>query len=1661
MKRYLHISLVMLITLFIATNVLADVTVGDVTYGFYTSGNAYVKSYSGTDTEITIPATVVNGSSTVNVVGIGADAFAGNTTIEKIIFSYTAGSYTVGARAFKGCTALKELRLTNGTAGRVYLLGGTVNESTFEGCTSITNIYSRYANPSIGNKAFKGCTALATASLGAKCSKIGDNAFEGCTALTSLLGCTDATVSTTIGKEAFKGCTALTQFASANPASNMGNITSIGDYAFQGCTSLKYAYIHATTVGKYAFEGCSSLLSPRFMKNGVTIGEGAFMNCTDMTMLYYSTYKEETNSISNYYDFSAITAIPAKAFMNCTSLKQAGVRTTDVFTISGITSVGESAFEGCTSLEAVALNNNKSMSIKNSAFKGCTSLKTIKYTYSGVSDTYNKDDQVVLTTSTVSESAFEGCTSITTIRTRYNNTKIGANAFAGCTSLTTAWLSVVVSVGDHAFKGSGIVQANIGTSTYNSNCIRLSTGVTIGTGAFEDCNKITVVYPIDIEALPDEAFKNCVNLQRVWQANNLTTLGNSVFEGCTRLNTYGVSTAGSADLSHVTSLGKAAFKNTIIPAFENDLNIPIPEDAFYGTKITSVTLDQGVTSIGAGAFNTSTLLEVTSLNEAPFAIAGKDAENPVFSTTTFNNAELFVPNGKDATYQSTDGWKDFANIEAIPNVDEGLVFSYATAGATVIGYTGTNTEIEIPTTVLNPNDNKRYKIIAIADEAFKDNTAITSVNIEKNVTTIGASAFEGCTSLTTVSDITNVTSIGEAAFKGCTSLQTVGKATSLTTIGASAFENCTSLETFSAATSCTYLKTYGDRAFKNCESLTQLGGSANTVLFGTSANTGGQITVGNEAFYGCSSIQRFSNNANVSSIGESAFEGCTALGTHADGAFYSVWKVAEIPAKAFKDCKNLGKAIFSTVTEDGISQDAFKGIGNGTIISLPWFALSDEAFARAGLTDDQVNVYLNFTANEHIKVISSKKSFNLNSSSLTVKYVSRAVGYDGGVYVETEATPSKVLPANTALIVQYTGTSSAPYYSTLSITDATASYNNKLVANTEGATVAASTDELRHYLFTPKNDKDFETFTELTTATKQSPGSGYLEVDMTDESEPEVVLPPSISFNNTTRKATITPQIAVGGGEYISTRNNPVTTYYYIGEGDIQEYTGAFDVPNQRDSVTYFSKSSTGVVSKIQKLQVFPSHVTVYDFTNLSGDIRAVSTSGSYMTSTCLTYRASDNTNDKYTYTNLKMGITGNVSGKMGTGNTSVAPKEGGLSLVNNYLSLNKMEPGDHIVFEFEPGADRDYLIYRSGTGLETAVKLDGKLCVPAKTHILSGDTLVVYSGSQFVVMGNTNMLLKYVYVWNDKDDMDKDEVITDPTVVYNEADNTVVITPSTSNWADAEMTTTYSVNYLTVPGEQQKDPVVVKGNKPIVIPVENEGKVSVFASCVSSGWTESLQSGIVIENVTTQETIQMGDANYMAYIPKKNLDLTESDLQAYMVIARYFDGGDEEAKRMSVNSINIDDSSVEFARIKKIPAGTPVILKGDANKLYTVKAYPTTVDDNEENLLQENKKYQTLTADQAKLTYLPGKNSKGQYGLYQAKEGDQLSSGAIFLKVTKSEASTIGDGIVFEGDATSISHLENGLPTDAHIYNMQGVRVSELKKGDIYIINGKKVLKK
>lgn len=482
MRKHLRFLMMAAAILFVNVAKAADdVTVGDFTFNFYTSGNAYVTSYLGSETSLTLPVTITYNKegkdTTVNVTGIGPSAFAGNTTLETLYLPRN-GSYTVGVGAFKGCTALNTIAYSYEGASDSYTRenyithpSSTINDSVYEGCTSIQNLYGRYyMTGGIGDNAFKGCTSLGYASISARCPSIGESAFEGCSALERVIGCaykstaSDKTyyTSTTIGAKAFKDCTSLNYFGSSatylgsnSNTRDFTSVVSIGDNAFENC-AFTVAYFHRVeSVGAEAFKGCANLQNVyvikadgdyNILKDGdsditeITLGEGAFENCASLIRLRHVEYaRGEGNSlVATYLPSTLFTAIPARAFKGCSALTTIGgtgkASTTETTTSSYLgaclplaTSIGESAFEGCSALKFYIKLDTTKPTIGDKAFMDCLALERV----GNVAKTFTLDMPQI------GMSAFEGCAVAEAIVFTEDVTSIGPRAFAKCEALTT------------------------------------------------------------------------------------------------------------------------------------------------------------------------------------------------------------------------------------------------------------------------------------------------------------------------------------------------------------------------------------------------------------------------------------------------------------------------------------------------------------------------------------------------------------------------------------------------------------------------------------------------------------------------------------------------------------------------------------------------------------------------------------------------------------------------------------------------------------------------------------------------------------------------------------------------------------------------------------------------------------------------------------------------------------------------------------------------------------------------------------------------------------------------------------------------------------------------------------------------------------------------
>ena len=111
-----------------------------------------------------------------------------------------------------------------------------------------------------------------------------------------------------------------------------------------------------------------------------------------------------------------------------------------------------------------------------------------------------------------------------------------------------------------------------------------------------------------------------------------------------------------------------------------------------------------------------------------------------------------------------------------------------TATITGIGSYSSN-ELVIPEYIIH--DNRNYRVVAIADFAFKGNLNLVSVDLNL-VTLVGSSAFANCTSLRQVGGI-GPFHVSENGFSGCTSFSNMSWS-SLASFDVGAFYNCPFVE---------------------------------------------------------------------------------------------------------------------------------------------------------------------------------------------------------------------------------------------------------------------------------------------------------------------------------------------------------------------------------------------------------------------------------------------------------------------------------------------------------------------------------------------------------------------------------------------------------------------------------------------------------------------------------------------------------------------------------------------------------------------------------------------------------------------------------------------------------------------------------------------------
>ena len=693
-----------------------------------------------------------------------------------------------------------------------------------------------------------------------------------------------------------------------------------------------------TSIGELAFYKCSSLTNITIPDSVTCIEYAAFHGCSSLSSI----------TIPN-----SVTSIGIYAFVVCSSL-------TSITIPDGVTSIGYGAFSDCSSLKTISLSCKSSLkksdfgeqadlvSYTNQHLLTKTAAKAATCTESGnkeywtcehcgkyfLSDDTNPATATAVELSETVIPALNHKNAIIRNASEPNGTNPGYSGDRYCPDCDTVFEKgytywnednltwKLYEDGTLNISGKGAMKNynyydNPSPASQKKDSVKkvvIEDGVTsIGNSAFDSCSNLTsITIPDSVSSIGNFVFYGCSSLTSITLSNNITNIGNSAFAGCSSLTSITIP-------DRVTSIEKYAFYNC---SGLTSITIPdsvtsIGESAFRNcTSLTSITIPDGVTSIGNSAFEDCSSLKTISLScksSLKKSDFGKQADLVSYTSHTLNKTEA-----KAATC-TENGNKEYWTCEHCKKY-------FLSDDA-------------------NPETAKAVEQSECMIPAIQHKNAIIQNASEPTETAPGYSGDRYCPDCDTIVEkgytywnednltwklyadgTLNISGAGamkdydydnnpSPASQKKDSVKKVVIEDGVTSIGNSAFFYCTSLTSITIPNSVTSIEPY---AFYNCNSLTSI----------TIPNS--VTSIGNFAFSDCSSLTSITIPDSVTSIGNYAFAYCEGL-----TSITIPDSVTSIGAYAFSYCSSL-----TSIT----IPDSVTSIGNGAFdncSSLTSITISD------------------------------------------------------------------------------------------------------------------------------------------------------------------------------------------------------------------------------------------------------------------------------------------------------------------------------------------------------------------------------------------------------------------------------------------------------------------------------------------------------------------------------------------------------------------------------------------------------------------------------------------------------------------------------------------------------------------------------------------------
>ena len=625
-----------------------------------------------------------------------------------------------------------------------------------------------------------------------------------------------------VGTGAFRGCY-------LDSLTIGDGVETIGRDAFRENWYLKEIVLPSTlkTIGEWAFSNCDNVSRIELPASLDSIGNYAFWSVDNLSTVisriqHPFKISESVFALGDKWDYSGDTEkqifTPSSANLYVPEGTKSLYQSTEGWNMFAGMYEGELKEAVIGSLKYAYLQSTKVATVVSGEYSELTEVEI---------PSSITIDNVVYQVKEIGTGAFRGFGNIQSFTFNGGLEKIDDNAFQWCYGAEFGPMpSTLMSIGSYAFCDCDRVQV-----------FELPEGVlSIGNNAFESCSYLQkVILPNSLTSIGDRAFFDCGNLITVVSRiqapfdihqNVFGSLYESYWEGDTYIEHYNPSPATlcvpegtmgkykalqgwlmfsdfvegelveitSGDLSYIANSTKKEATVTKGENYDQLTNVTIPGSfvydgveyrviaigtrAFANTPITSVTIEDGVKSIGQEAFNSCYRLTQVNFPSTLTEILS-DAFNSCSRITS-----LFIP----ASVTSISNWAFtwMNRLNTIQVAAENTVYD-SRNNCNAIIETSTNTLIAGAKSTVIPAD-----VVSIGDCAFSSRE-MSEISIPGSVKTIGNSAFNSCQYLTEVILPEGVETLQDNAFRNCERLITIEFPTTLKNFGGWIVGGCNNL----------------------------------------------------------------------------------------------------------------------------------------------------------------------------------------------------------------------------------------------------------------------------------------------------------------------------------------------------------------------------------------------------------------------------------------------------------------------------------------------------------------------------------------------------------------------------------------------------------------------------------------------------------------------------------------------------------------------------------------------------------------------------------------------------------------------------------------------------------------------------------------------------